>query len=86
MYIINTRIYPFRGYSRHSFSDFGTLSDALMESLLKQMKVNSLEMLVQTINNAFRNDEFKKQIITSVIEIKTTKNFPFLKITKIAAS
>lgn len=86
MYIINTRIYPFRGYSRHSFSDFSALSDTLMESLLKQMKVNSLEMLVQTINNVFQNDKLKKQTITSIIEIKAMKSFPFLKITKIAAS
>ncbi len=86
MYIINTRIYPFRGYSKHSFSDLAILSDSLMASLLKEIKANSLELLMQIANNAFQNDKLKKQTITSIIEIKTTKSFPFLKITKIVAS
>jgi len=85
MYIINTKIYPFRGHDKYSFKDFGVLTDSLMEHLLKETKTKSPDLLIQKFNAAFQKDG-KKQIMTSIIEIKILKNFPFLKISKILAS
>jgi len=86
MYILNTRIYPFREYNKHSFSDFGIITEAQMAYLLEKTKTKSPELLMHKINNAFHNDKLKRQVVTSIIKVSATRSFPFLKITKTAAS
>ncbi|MFA6096418.1 MAG: hypothetical protein WC788_02180 [Candidatus Paceibacterota bacterium] len=86
MYILNSRIYPFRGFDEHSFKDFGVITNSAMEYLLAETKTESPCSLMEAFNASFRSDAQKKQIMTSIIEIKTSKTFPFLKISKIIAS
>lgn len=86
MYIINVKTYPRRDYSKHSFMDFGIITEPQMAYLLGETKTKSPELLMHQINDAFQNDKLKRQVMTSIIEIKTTKKFPFLKISKITAS
>jgi hypothetical protein len=86
VYILNSRIYPFRGSDEYSFKDFGVITNSAMAYLLSETKTESPFLLMEKFNASFRSDEQKKQIMTSITEIKITKSFPFLKISKIIAS
>lgn len=87
MYIINFTTYPFRDSLEFSQKSFAVITESQMEQILKETKTKSPELFVKSLNAQISEDtKLRKQKITSITEIKTSKSLPFLEISKIMTS